>query len=74
MDFGKGGLGGLAQNLVIEVQKYLKGANYPSNKSNLIQKARDNGAPEPVVKVLEKIQDRVYDKPTDVEREVGKFE
>lgn len=71
---GFGGIGGMVQNLVIEVQRYLKGIDFPSNKNKLIEKARENGAPKPIMDILDKLQDREYDSPTDVEREVGKFE
>ncbi|MEZ0075869.1 DUF2795 domain-containing protein [Planotetraspora sp. GP83] len=54
----------------IELQKHLKGVDYPAGKSDLVQAARDHGAGDDLVKALEKIPDRQYDGPNAVSKAV----
>jgi len=58
----------------VEVQNYLTGVDYPVNKDELIQSARDQDAPDEVLEILNQIPDREYQKPTDVTREIGFLE
>ena len=58
----------------IQVQKFLKGINYPCSKQDLIKTAKNEGADQNVLNTLQKIPDRKYDAPTDVTKEIGKFE
>ncbi|MDP9383570.1 MAG: DUF2795 domain-containing protein [Chloroflexota bacterium] len=37
----------------IQVQKYLKGADYPMTKDDLVSLAQKNGAPEDVIQQLQ---------------------
>lgn len=55
----------------IEVQKYLSGVDYPASRDDLIKAARDNGAGDAVVSLLEGIADREYDGPTGVSEAVA---
>ncbi len=57
----------------IQVQKYLKGVNYPASRRDLIETARREGADQNVIATLERIPDRTYDGPTGVAREIGKL-
>jgi Protein of unknown function (DUF2795) len=54
----------------IQLQKHLKGVDYPAGKSDLIQTARDQGADDSVINALEKIPDREYDGPNAVSKAV----
>jgi hypothetical protein len=55
-----------------EVQKALKGADYPASREDLIELARENEAPEDVVDQLEDgLEDDEYDSPADVMAELG---
>ncbi len=36
----------------IEVQKHLKGASYPASKSDLVETAKGNGAPDDLVEAI----------------------
>ena len=58
----------------IQVQRFLKGVDYPASKQDLIDKAKSHGADEGVIGTLEKLPDRMYDGPTGVTQEIGKFE
>ncbi|HWR25237.1 MAG TPA: DUF2795 domain-containing protein [Methanosarcina sp.] len=53
----------------IEVQKALKGIDYPANKKDLIKQAKNNDASEKVMNVLENLPDKKYQNAVDVSRE-----
>lgn len=50
----------------IELQKYLKGTDYPSAKDTLVKTAKSNGAGEDVLSALGAIADQDYDTPAAV--------
>ncbi|MEU7694361.1 DUF2795 domain-containing protein [Microbispora hainanensis] len=54
----------------IQLQKHLKGVDYPAAKSDLIRTARDQGADDTVINALERIPDRQYDGPNAVSKAV----
>ncbi|OAA23345.1 Protein of unknown function (DUF2795) [Frankia sp. EI5c] len=54
----------------IEVQKFLKGIDYPADRRTLVTTARREGASEEVLTALEHITDRSYDGPNAVSQEV----
>ncbi len=56
-----------------QLQVYLKGIDYPADKQKLIQTARSNNAPESVMMWLNRLPDRQYSRPTEVEQEFGKL-
>lgn len=58
----------------IEIQKHLKGMDYPASKGDLVEHAREQNAPEEVTSVLESLPDRDYGKPTDVTKAVGELD
>ncbi len=57
----------------VQVQKFLGGLDYPAGKQDILQKAKQEGADENVMEVLEKIPDQDYASPVAVSREVGKL-
>lgn len=57
-----------------ELQKCLKGTDYPADRSELIQAAKDNEAPQNVMNFLERIPDKEYETPVDVSKELGNAE
>ncbi len=57
----------------IQVQKYLKGVDYPCSKRDLVEKARSEGADQTVLSTLEQIADRTYNGPSAVAEEIGKL-
>ncbi len=59
---------GLSPN---KVQKYLKGIHYPASKDDLVDQARQNDAPRPVMKVIERFADCDYGGPQDVMKAFG---
>lgn len=56
----------------IEVQKFLKGIDYPADRRTIVEKARKEGADDTVVATLEHIPDRSYDGPNAVSKEVSR--
>jgi hypothetical protein len=55
----------------IQLQKYLKGVDYPASKQDLIKTAEKHGADENVRSVLEQLPDEQFEKPTDVNQAIG---
>ena len=53
-------------------QKYLGGRDYPAGKGDLISHARKTDAPDAVIEVLQKFNDRQYQSAADVSKEFGK--
>ncbi len=54
-----------------EVEKHLKGVDYPAKKTDLIKKAQQEGANEQIIKALQQMPGEVFNKPTDVTRAIG---
>jgi hypothetical protein len=54
----------------IDVQKALKGAEYPASGDELVSVARKNGADDAVVRKLEDSGSKRYDGPDDVQKSV----
>lgn len=57
----------------IQLQKWLKGLDYPARKDEIVGHARRMGGDEEAVKTLEKLPDEEYQTPTDVSEAVGKI-
>jgi len=58
----------------IQLQKHLKGVDYPASKQDLIQHAQQQGADENAIAALQQIPDQEYQAPTDVSEAVGDVE
>ena len=58
----------------IQLQKHLKGVDYPASKEELIEHAKKNGADEDALAALEQIPDEEYEGPTDVSAAIGDTE
>jgi len=55
----------------IDVQKALKGADYPATKENLLKTAKQNHADEDVMEALAGLGDETFESPAAVSRAVG---
>ncbi len=55
----------------IELQKHLKGMDYPASKDDLVEHARGQDAPEEVLNLLEGLPDRNYTSPAEVTQAVS---
>lgn len=58
----------------VQMQKYLKGLDYPANKDEIVECARDNGANQETCDTLEHLPDKSFDSPTDVSRAIGEMD
>lgn len=58
----------------IQIQRYLGGIDYPVGKNEVIAAARDAGADEGVLRMLDLLPDRQYEAPIDVSREATEGE
>lgn len=55
------------------LQVYLKGIDYPANKEDIIETARNNNCPDNVMSFFNRLPEKEYFYPTDVEKEFGKM-
>ncbi len=51
-----------------ELQKYLKGVDYPASKEDLVSAAEENDAPEDVIDALQDLTEDEFDDPTAVQQ------
>jgi hypothetical protein len=58
----------------IQVQKHLKGVDYPASKQDLLKTAKKQGADQNICSVLEQLPDEEYESPTDVTAAIGDLE
>jgi hypothetical protein len=55
----------------IQLQKHLKGMDYPASKQDLINHAKKQGADENALSALEQLPDEKYETPADVSKAIG---
>jgi hypothetical protein len=55
----------------IELQKYLKGVDYPADRDELVQAAESNGAPGEIVDALRNADKDRFDGPNAVQKAVA---
>lgn len=53
------------------VEKFLKGVNYPAKKEDLVQTAKSNGAPSEVMDVIKQLPASQFGGPQDVMKAYG---
>jgi hypothetical protein len=58
----------------IQLQKHLKGADYPASKQDLIELAEKQGADDNVRSTLEQLPDEEYETPADVSKAIGEIQ
>lgn len=73
----KGGVYMADQNMgqvnPIQVQKFLKGVDYPCSKDELVHKAEEEGADQNVVQTLQHMPMEKFNSPNDVTQAIGKI-
>jgi len=57
----------------IQIQKFLKGVDYPAKKETLLENAKKMGADENVCASLEQLPDQDFDAPVDVSQALAKL-
>ncbi|UBF26545.1 DUF2795 domain-containing protein [Kovacikia minuta CCNUW1] len=58
----------------IQMQKYLKGVDYPARKQDLLERAKQEGADENVCLTIEQLPDEEFETPADVSKAFGKID
>ncbi|ALF51938.1 hypothetical protein ACX27_02230 [Nostoc piscinale CENA21] len=59
----------------VEIQKHLKGMDYPASKQELVQHAQKQGADRKVLSLLEQLPDNEeFENPTDVNKAISEIE
>jgi hypothetical protein len=54
-----------------KVQEILKNVNFPASKQDIINKAREKGADNNIISMLDKLTDKQFQSPADVMNEVS---
>jgi len=57
----------------IQVEKFLKGVDYPATKDDLVKKAEQNGADEEIRSTLQQLKEDKFSSPADVSKAIGEF-
>ena len=57
-----------------EVEKALKGIDYPARKQELMKVAESNNADETVRRVIQSLPDQTYNTPIDVSKAIGEMD
>jgi hypothetical protein len=68
----KSGKSGRVSPAIIE--KYLAGIHYPAQKHDLVSNAKNNNAPDNVMRTIDRLPDKKYTSPIDITKEIGKIE
>ena len=55
----------------IDVQKYLSGVDYPVRRDDLLDKAKNENAPDDVLNALEGLPDREFESPVQVSEAIS---
>ncbi len=57
----------------VQLQKYLKGIDYPADKQEVVKTAKQQEAPEEVVDFLERLPMERFNSPNEVSEAAGKL-
>jgi Protein of unknown function (DUF2795) len=55
----------------VEVEKSLKGVNFPAKKQDLIRHARQQNVGQPVIEALSHLPEQTFDGPIEVTKAIG---
>jgi hypothetical protein len=58
----------------VDIQKALKGASYPADKTSLRETAKSNGADDDVLQALDALPEEEYGSPAEVSKGIGQEE
>lgn len=61
----------MAEANPIELQEYLGGLEYPANKEQIRERAREEGADKDILDLIDRLPDQKYKSPVDVSKAVG---
>lgn len=55
----------------IEMQKSLKGVDYPAKKDDVVSAAEKNGADDDILEALKNLSEDTFETPADVSKAIG---
>jgi hypothetical protein len=55
----------------VELQKFLKGVDYPASKEEIVRRARENGVGDDVAAALQHLDANRFESPADVSEALG---
>ena len=58
----------------IQVQKFLKGMDYPASRAEIVSYARKHGADKNVLQTLQQLPSDNFQTPAEVSQEIGRFD
>jgi hypothetical protein len=58
----------------IQLQKHLKGMEYPASKQDIVDYAKQQSADDNAIAILEQLPEEEYETPTDVNKAVGEVQ
>jgi len=58
----------------VEVEKSLKGMNYPAKKNDLIKHAQQQGATQDILETLKDLREENFNSPVEVSKAVGEVD
>jgi hypothetical protein len=70
----QGGHGNPEEASPAAIQRFLKGMDYPAPKKTLVEHAREHDAPQDVLNVLGRLEERTYGSAADVSKAIGDVE
>lgn len=65
--------GGAKAKSPVQVQKFLSGLDYPVDKQQILQKAKEEGADESVMSALNRLPERRFESPVSISKEIGQL-
>ncbi|HNY64012.1 MAG TPA: DUF2795 domain-containing protein [Deltaproteobacteria bacterium] len=57
-----------------EIEKFLRGTQYPASKNDLNKQARDNQAPDIIIDLINNLPQRRFNSPMEVSRAIEEIE
>ena len=57
--------------ITVEIEKALKGMDYPANKQELVQKAKENNASQEVIQTIEGLKGNNFNSSREVQEAFG---
>jgi hypothetical protein len=67
------GRGSSGRTSAADLAQGLKGADFPMNKKELVEQARDNGAADEIIQTLKQMPDQNFQSMADVEKAFGQM-
>lgn len=56
-----------------QMAQYLKGIGFPASKQDVVKRAKSNNAPENVMSYMNRLPEKTYRRPTEIEQEFGQI-